>query len=354
MTAQRALAVLIAAVAAIAGAFWLSTQRHMDRATFAGDEILPELHAALNDVTEVRMHRGDGSRVALVRKESGWIVAGRDYPADTVRVRRLLLDLAALEVVEEKTHDPANYAQLGVDEPTDPRSTATKLEAVAGPRTFALIVGKPSGAKTGFVRVPDLAASALASPQLQVDTDPKRWLDRALFDVRGERVQSVSVTAGDRSYVAARDSRTEPDLAVRDLPKGRALSNPGAATPLASSLADFTFDDVRAATTDATLQRAATFRTFDGLVVEMHGFEDGDRRWIRFTARYDAAQRKPYETAAGSRTDSKPLLPIASDLEALATRLASRAQGHEFEVASYKYDALFKPLDELLAPQTVR
>ena len=33
-------------------------------------------------------------------------------------MRKLLLDLANLEVVEEKTSEPANYAQLGVEDVT--------------------------------------------------------------------------------------------------------------------------------------------------------------------------------------------------------------------------------------------
>ena len=44
-----------------------------------------------------------------------WTVGERDYPADSGKVRKLLLDLAALSVVEEKTRIPENYPALGVE-----------------------------------------------------------------------------------------------------------------------------------------------------------------------------------------------------------------------------------------------
>src|SRR5215510_13763593 len=117
MSQRRVLALLIAAVVVIAGALWLSyTQRQPHRDVAVGQAVLPGLSGALNDVTEVRIAKGDGTHVTLRKRPADWEVAERAYVADSGRVRKLLLDLGELKVVEAKTSDPASYARLGVED----------------------------------------------------------------------------------------------------------------------------------------------------------------------------------------------------------------------------------------------
>ena len=83
----------------------------------------------------------------------------RDYPADSGKVRKLLLDLAALNVVEEKTSVAENYPALGVEDTTSDKATGTRVDAVTPAKTYSLIVGKSSGVKSGYVRVASTAPS---------------------------------------------------------------------------------------------------------------------------------------------------------------------------------------------------
>src|ERR1700680_4802672 len=164
MTPRRVLILLIAGVAVIAGALWLASQRHLERETLAGDLVLPGLQQSLNAVTEIHLAKGDGTHTTLKKGARDWRVAERGYPADTGRVRKLLLDLSALNVVEEKTRDSEFYAQLGVEDSNSPKSTGTLVEVVTPGKTFALIVGKPAQGKSGFVRVNHTPPSLLAQP----------------------------------------------------------------------------------------------------------------------------------------------------------------------------------------------
>jgi hypothetical protein len=61
---------------------------------------------------------------------------------DTSKLRKLLLDLGALTVVEEKTRLPANYPQLGVEDVSSPQASGTRIDAIAPGRTWALSIGK--------------------------------------------------------------------------------------------------------------------------------------------------------------------------------------------------------------------
>jgi len=329
MSARRVAWLLVAAVLVIAFAIWVSSLRHLERSTTSGDLVLPGLERGVNTVTQVQLRKGNGTQVTLTKGNSGWQVTERGWPAEMAKVRKLLLDLGALNVVEEKTHLPANYPQLGVKDVTSAKATGTLIEVTAPPRTWTLIVGKSSDAKAGYVRRVNAPQSLLAAPLLSVDADPKAWLDHALLDVRAERIREVAVQPAEGpAYTASRAKKEDPTFSVSPLPKGRELAGPGTADALGAALSGLTLDDVaKAAQPPAAGGAHATFRTFDGLEIELSGRKDGTRSLIRVNARASDG-------------------PAANE----AQQLSARLEGFEFEIPDYKYAALFAPLNELLKP----
>jgi hypothetical protein len=349
MNQRKVGTLLIAAVAVIALALYLSASnsgRSGDSLT-AGAPVLPGLRSSLNSITEVRLIKGDGTRTTLKKREKDWVVAERDFRADSGRVRKLLLDLSDLSVVEEKTRDPANYAKLGVEDVKGPNASGTRVELVdpGAKKNVALIVGKSAGAKSNYVRVPDTEQSLLAGPQIAVETDPRRWLDRTVVDILQDRVKEVAVTpASGPAYTLTRASKDQSDFTVPNLPKGRELSSPGAVNSVAGALASLSLDDVRkadatAADGEKTAAAAkpakadgagaparASFQTFDGLVVDVTGRKDGEQHLITLNAHSNA-----------------------KEADAEAQKLNASLKGWEFEIPAYKYDSLFRPLEESLA-----
>jgi hypothetical protein len=328
MTPRRVTFLLIAGVLVIALAVWLSSKRHVERVTAAGDPVLPGLEkSSLNSVTEVRLSKGDGTRTTLKKGSTDWSVAERGYPADSGKVRKLLLDIAALNVVEEKTRAAENYPTLGVEDINSAKAAGTRVDAVTSARTYSLIVGRSSGAKSGYVRVVNAPQSLLAAPLISVDADPRRWLDRTLIDIQQDRIREVAVKPADGpGYTATRASKEQPDFTVAEVPKGRELSSPAAADPIAGSLGGVSLDDVQTSEqTPRTAVSHAVFTTFDGLKIDVAGRKDGSRTLLSFT---------PSSTA--------------KETEAEAKTLAARVTGWEFELPSYKYDGMFRPLEDLL------
>jgi hypothetical protein len=341
VTARGVAIALLVAAAAAAAALWLSRAGNgPDGDAASGQRVLPGLQQRLNDVTEIAIARGDGTRTTLRRANDGWRVVERDFAADSGKLRRLLLQTAELAVVEEKTRDAARFAVLGVEDVAGPTATGTRLDLVAGSQRWSVILGKASGTREVYARVIGAPGSVLAAPQVQAEADPRRWLDTALVDLKPERVQAVRIALpGQAPYEARRAAKGDVDLVLSPLPRGRALSGPGAATGLASTLAGLQFDDVRASPAAAGADAAArsrpdsrataTVQTFDGLVLTLRGREDGARRYVAIEA-----------AAAGAEA---PVVAEAKRLEALG-------RGREFELANYKYDALFRPIAEMLKP----
>ena len=171
MTRQKVTILAVAAAVLLAAGIWLNVHRAGQQSVPAGERVFPDLTAALGEVAEIRISRGDGSRTTLRKSPAGWTVVERNYPADPARVRELALALADLEIIERKTREPANYSKLGVEAPDTPAATSTLVEVVAGQKSWALIVGRNSENRAVYVRKPADAASALAKPTLGVDPD---------------------------------------------------------------------------------------------------------------------------------------------------------------------------------------
>jgi hypothetical protein len=329
MSARRVAWLLVAGLAVIGFAIWLSSRRHLDRDLGAGALVLPGLEQSVNAVTIVTLRKGDDTHATLRKDGSGWSVGERSWPADVSKVRKLLLGLGALNIVEEKTRLPANYPQLGVEDVNSPKATGTRVDVTAPARSWALIVGKPSGAKSGYVRVANTPQSLLAAPVLTVDADPKGWLDNGLIDLSADRVREVEEQPADGpAFNATREKKEQRNFTVQPLPKGRQLSGPGVADSIAAALSALALDDVHkaAAVTDAPRSRAV-FRTFDGLEVELDGRKDGTHALVTLTAQ-----------------------STAKDTAAEADKLQARLRGWEFEIPDYKYSAIFTPLEPLLQP----
>ncbi len=329
MSPARLFGIALAALLAISGAWWLSTQRHLARAVESGSRVLPGLEASLNEVTSIRIARGDGTRATLKRESNGWQVAERNHAANSGQVRKLLLDLAALEVVEQKTADPKRYAVLGVDDVNGPAAKGT-LITLQGKVSSSLVVGKVEGARQVFVRRSGEAGSLLATPQIVVDADPRRWLDTLLIDVKANRVRRVAITARDEpTWIAERGAGNQGALALTAVPRGREVADPAGVDALAGALADLRFEDVEAAgaSIPASLPtgQSSRFDTVDGLTLDITERESGARRLITVTA-------------TGSTESSR----------AEADTINARTRGLEFEIAGYKASVLFRRLEELL------
>ncbi len=320
---------LVAAGIVLAGAgVWLVSRNGADRAQETSGPVLALPQTDLNAVTRLRVFKGDGSHTTLTRTAAHWLVGERDFPADTGQVRKLLLDLAALQVEELKTADPSLYSKLGVENPGGAQTASTGIDIDFKGKTLSLIVGRTSGTRSVYVRVAGQAQSLLATPQLAPDADPRHWLDRSIVDIAPDQVTQIDLAPqGGPAYVIKHSAAgAATDFTVTPIPKGRELSDPSAAAAQAGALAGLQLDDVRKATAHPAASQSR-IQTRDGLLLTLAGIQEGETRYISLVAAATAP-------AAQQR----------------AQELNARVSGWEFEVPGYRYDTLFKPLEQLLKP----
>ncbi len=346
MSAKRLLALLALALAVLGSAFWLSARRPLTRDPVYGTPVLPGLAAELDAVTQLRLVGAGGQTLVTLDRDGGrWLVTESGYAADPQRLRRLLVALGELHVLEPKTRDPARYGALAVEDVEDPKAQSLRVELRGLRQPVALLVGRAAAGQGAYVRVPGDPQALEARPALDVARAPRDWLARTIVDLTPERVQSVEVERSDApAWRAVKAARESAHFDVPGLPKGRELASLGAADAAASAFGHLEFDEVRRSAAAAMPGHAerAIVRCFDGLVITLDGRADGEARWIALAASVDPALAARFAPAASTAA------PGAAAVGVDAERINATARGWEYRLPPYRFDAIFRKRDELL------
>lgn len=361
---------LVAVIAVVAG-IWLAGRQTSTPATESAT-LYPALKKELDAVTAVRIVKAGGATaVELKRGESGWTVSERaNYPADDAKLRKLITSLADAKLLEEKTSNPESYATLGVEDISNAAAGGMQIEIDGPKQPVKLIVGKDAaGAKSHYVRRAGEPKSWLVNQSIDTSASADQWLRKNVIDVSADRVQSAEVSvAGAKPYSAVKKARADADFAVEGLPKGKELSSPSAADNFATALAALTLTDVQSASAVSGEPSArATLKTFDGLVTEVTGWKKDDKHFVALKTSYDAAQADRFKVAtaepekkegegsppadkagADKSPATEPAKPATANVEEEASKANAQLTGWVYEIPAYKYEAIFKPVDELL------
>ncbi len=356
MTRQRFTALVIAAALAISGALFLSKQRNVQPDTHGG-LLLPTLSGEIGTVTTLTVRRGSPTPTVTVHLDSGrWTVAERgDYPADVSKVRKLLLALGDAKIVEEKTSNPANFAVIGVDDPSAAGASGAEISVTAKDGKHVVIIGKPIGGGN-FARRGGENTSYSVEPGISFESEPRFWIESKLLEVPASNIQSIEVkpAAGSAYTVRREPAAPAPDkpaassatpaaaaaaaapkapaaptpvpaaggnFVLDGTPAGRKPADAAALAPSPTAFSGLSADDVASANSmDFGKATIATVTLADGNVITFTGTVVGDKHWIQVQSSKDAP-------------------------------LNARTVGRAFEIASYRYDAIFRPLEQLLVPK---
>jgi hypothetical protein len=375
MTSRKlSILALVAVIAVIAGV-WLAS-RQTSPPSVESAALYPDLKSELASITALRIVKPGGQPALEVkRSDNGWTVAERhNYPADDAKLRKLITSLTEAKVLEEKTSNPESYKALGVEDVSDAAAGGVQIELDGPKQPIKLIVGKQAqGAQAQYVRRAGEPKSWLVNKSIDTSSSADQWLRKDVIDVSADRVQSAEVTVGkSKPYSAIKKARADADFTVEGLPKGKALSSPSAADNFATALAGLTLSDVQSASemTDPPSARA-TIKTFDGLVTEVTGWQKDNKHYVALKTSYDATLADKFKvatadaekkdgTAEAAKKDGEGAPPAADkptdaaaksaarNVEEESTKANTQLNGWVYEIPAYKYEAIFKPLDELI------
>lgn len=385
----------VATVLAITAAVMLVHNRQPQNPSETANYALPGLRDHLNDVKSLAIIGADNQTlVTLSNSDQGWTVQEKStFWADTGKLRDILLKLADARLIEAKTANEQKYADLGVTaiEQKNAKGLLIKLEGIDNPAQ--LIIGNPSSHGNGsFVRHPNEKQSWLTQVQLTIEKDPAIWLDIALTDINSERIAEIVIENGKKGSLRLfREQSADANFQVANVPKGREVADPGTVNALASTLSGLNLEDVSEAKANPNPSINASYRTFEGLIIDVSAWQQDDKHYVRLKVKLDEAwlekaiqyeidrAKKEYEALmkdfkeASAKKDGssvksmkEPAKPEAladsakfrkqriDDINKEIAQLNQRFQDRQFVIPSSKYANLDKTLDDLLKAKPQR
>jgi hypothetical protein len=267
--------------------------------------------------------------------------------------------LTDAKIIEEKTSNPASYPVIGVEDPLKPEAGGAEVSVSVADGKHAVIVGK-SSPEGSYVRRAGEDKSYSVAPAISVDAEPRFWIDTKLLDLKTADIQKVDMKfSGSPSYMIHRAApppaaapvpvhapapapATPPtpeapaapapaspptppppaDFTLDGVPAGRKAGDPRTLAPSPTTYGNLTIDDVaQADNIDFSKASVATLTLANGNVVTITGAVIGEKHWVKVSATQDAA-------------------------------LTAKATGRAYEISNFRYDAIFRPLEQLLVPNT--
>ncbi|MBR0656211.1 DUF4340 domain-containing protein [Plastoroseomonas arctica] len=313
-----------AAILTIAAALILKPNNTTPPPAGSAELAFPNLAQRLQGAARIEVTRNaDG--VVVQRMGETWVLPERgNYPARPDRVRELLTGLTELRLTEPRTANPELLDRLGVNDPTQPGSTAALVRVLnaQGAPIAQLVVGRRRVRTQGnvpeaaFIRRAGENQAWLAEGRLPIDGDAGLWLDRGIAAIPRDRVLRVAIRRTDAPVLElARAGEVDAPLRV---------TNPAETPPLDETSLDeigrafesLTFVEVTADTVaHGTDIGEARFTLTDNLTLVARISRDGEAIWARFAAEGDDE----------------------------ATRLNARWRGWAFQIGQWKEKA-FVPL----------
>lgn len=381
----------VAAAVSLGAALWLSTSsRPTGESPESKNFALVDLHDHVNDVKGIAIVVAENKpAVTLVNGDKGWVIQEKaGYPANTGKLRELLLKLADARLLEAKTANEQRYAELAVEDikGKDAKGVLIKLDGLSKPAS--MIVGNTSShGDSTFVRRPDDKQSWLASGLINVERDPVQWLDTALLDIAADRIGEIILTKpGNKSLRLFKQQVGDSNFQIADLPTGRQAADAQIINGLASTLASLMLQDVASAQSlpapDDSQLLKARYRCFDGVAIDVAAWTKNDKYFARFSAALDQPQAdtaiqaeqnqfKQSKAKADYNAKQKPGNPVAEssglpplavsepakhrqqrldELTAEVARLNQRWQDWSFTIPAYTYTNMDKTLNDVLKP----
>lgn len=317
-----------AAIASVGGALLLTPKDATPPPPGQADLAFPGLPARLQHVARIEVKRHDGT-LTVQRQGELWVLPERaNYPARSERVRELLTGLTELRLTEPRTANPELLDRLGLNDPSQPGSTASLLRVLdaQGNAIAELVIGRRRVRTQGnvpeaaFIRRANETQAWLAEGRLPIDGDPNLWLDRDIANFARDRVRRVVVTrTGEPPLELARAGEADAPLRV---------TIPAETPPLDETSLD-------------EVGRAFEFLTF--IEVKTEAEIPGDTLGeTRFTLTDNLAI-----TARVNRTADAVWLRLAAEGDDEAARLNARWRGWAYQVGQWKERALVPRLADL-------
>ncbi len=275
-----------------------------------GEPLLPALESRGSDAAEIEIVVDDGKdRLRLIRKGERWYAGPDLYPADSAKVRKLLLGLLRLRKAEPKTRLAKNYRALDVETPGKKGAQGTRVivRDSKGQVIADVILGKPAYDRLGvgrsgqYVRLTDQERVWLAEGLVRPVPAITRFVDHFAVDLPRDDVIRGLIRHRDGEVVEVRRSARkgedgEAPFEIVNKPEGAKEKPNYQIASLARDMAQLDFELVRKARQHERPPLVhAEVETGKGLVVGYDVWREGKALWVQVHVLKEGKDKKRAE-----------------------------------------------------------
>jgi Domain of unknown function (DUF4340) len=319
---------------------------------FKAVRMFPSLQGAMEDVASIHIETKGASFNVVRDGQKHWILPDKSkYAADFNTVKKTVLGLAELDLVEQRTARADWHDQLGLKLPkSGGSSTVVTLKDGKGEELASLVVGGAvEGASAGgeqavYVRHPNDPQTYVARGNFAPPTDEAQWLDKTFVELSRDRIKTAAIEPfKGRPYSVTRDKPQDQNFRLAQaVPAGRVLRTESEPNGIGNALLGISFDDVKPASElNFTNAAHASYVTFDGLTLKLGLIEKDSEFWTTVEVVANPAAPKTPPTASAA---------LKPDVEKEAKELNATLGGWAFKIPRYKGTLITAPLDDLLVP----
>ena len=381
MKAKTVVIIMGLIVLFIAGTLFL-TKKSMVQDSASGSLVFPDLMAQVNEVTQILVSANSGS-MTISREEEIWKVKEKSgYRADMEKVRKTVIGLAELKIIEPKTKTPELHEKLGLRDIEEEGSVSTNisLKREDGTAIAEILVGnrRPSKGAAGkeefYIRKPNDPQTWLALGNLLVERLPEEWLDKTILDLPAKRVHRVQITHPDKSVLTLVKEKTEgTDFTIVGMPRKMKVKSQFTVNNIATTLGGLALDGVQPATEqslDESKIVKAVLETVDGLQATVLLQKTEDKTFVTVTSRFDETLvQQPPETIEAKKSEEKSdpdhvesegktesetktpepqKMKSAEEVQTEVAELNQRVEGWVYSIPKFRADNITKKMKDLI------
>ena len=303
--------------------------------------VLPDLQDRENDVARIIVESA-GDRFILEQSEAGvWTTPDRGgYAVKGDDARQLVLNLADLRFLEEKTSDPDRLERLGLRDVDQPESQArlVRIEDHDGNSMGEILIGRSRSLGSGpgtYVRLPDDDQAWLAEGGAAIGAAISDWVDRDVVHLPSDTVREAIYTHPDGEVLYAyRPTPEMTDFILLELPEGR-VTDQAKANRLGQGFSFVALADVMPLSDLAFPEEA--------VVVQLTSF-DG----IEITARVAMIDDAPWAVVSAAVSDNAVDDPARlAEVQAFVDETNARVEGWAYQLLPHVYERLTRRAEDV-------
>lgn len=342
----------LAAIIVIAAIMTTSKRGSFETASPAKGIFYPEFSEKRANVNKVIL-TSPSRTLSFEKRENMWVATHKhDHPANARLIQKTLETLAKMKKTQEKTKKPEGYQKLGVEDKLSSTSRGFIFEGLEGDTSLihTHIGARASTGKDEFyVRNHGDEQVWQVRGDLSLKDDDETWLSSEIINLDKKRIMSVDfIDDQSNKFSIMRENAKETSFDLKPLPQGRKIKSPYIIDVASKGLTKMVLNDVRPLS-DFTMSQSpfATYRTFDGLVVQLYYAEKpkqgtktlglAKKGWITLRT---SVNEKQLSKGKGDK----------DEIVAEANKLASRHGKWAYHIPSYKLEQIKRSLESLLDP----